>query len=72
MRRIRARHKLESNFAPFLLINIRDSIDAAKNSNATGPDGLTSVHLKHLGPRELEYLTLLVTQTFHPYGRLLL
>jgi hypothetical protein len=56
---IRASHKIDKDFAPFTFAKILDSITAAKNSNATGPDGLTSVHLKHLGPHGLEYLTML-------------
>jgi hypothetical protein len=36
-----------------------DAINAAKSSSATGPDGLTLIHLKHLGPRGVGYLTCL-------------
>ena len=32
-------------------------IKSCSNSKAFGPDGLTVLHLKHLGPRALEYLT---------------
>jgi hypothetical protein len=34
-----------------------DAINQSSNSNATGPDGLTSLHLKHLGPAGISYLT---------------
>jgi hypothetical protein len=30
---------------------------AAKSLSTTGPDGLTSIHLKHLGPWAIAYLT---------------
>ena len=33
------------------------AIRSAKNSSATGPDGLTVLHLKHLGPKGVLYLT---------------
>jgi hypothetical protein len=56
-RSLLARHKLDSNFTPFLPLATRDAINAAKNSTATGPDGLTAIHLKHLGPRGIIYLT---------------
>ena len=37
------------------------AIKACSNSVATGPDGLTMLHIKHLGPRGLQYLTHLFT-----------
>jgi hypothetical protein len=57
MRSLRAKHKLDSNFRPFTLLATCDAINASKNSSATGPDGLTAIHLKHIGPRVIAYLT---------------
>ena len=34
-----------------------DAVKSAKNSSALGPDGLSVLHLKHLGPVALRYLT---------------
>ena len=34
-----------------------NAIKASKNSSATGPDGLTAIHLKHLGPKAIAFLT---------------
>ena len=33
------------------------ALKKAKNSKATGPDGITMIHLKHLGPKAIEHLT---------------
>jgi hypothetical protein len=34
-----------------------DAINASKISSVTGPDGLTSIHLKHLGHQSVEFFT---------------
>jgi hypothetical protein len=34
-----------------------EAINQSSNSTATGPDGLASLHLKHLGPAAISYLT---------------
>jgi hypothetical protein len=51
------KHKLDRSFAPFTPLATQDAINSAKSSTATGPDGLTAIHLKHLGPRGISYLT---------------
>ena len=56
IRNIRHKHKLVSDFNPFTVASTSDAIKAASNSTATGPDGLTSLHLKHLGPRGISFL----------------
>lgn len=56
-RQIRSRHPLDRNFLPFSVQLVKLAIGAASNSTASGPDGLTVLHLKHLGPRGLEFLT---------------
>ena len=50
---------LDPVFAPFTDTKVSDAIKASKTSTAVGPDGLTAVHLKHLGPRGIRYLTAL-------------
>jgi hypothetical protein len=41
----------------FTVQSVEDAIRCSKSSTAVGPDGLTAIHLKHLGPRALSYLT---------------
>ena len=36
-----------------------------KNTNSTGPDGLNIRHLKHLGPKGLDYLTKILNLSFN-------
>jgi hypothetical protein len=57
MRSLRVKHPIDNNFKPFLPVNTLDAINAAKSFSATGPDGLTSIHLKHLGPQGVKFLT---------------
>ena len=57
IRNLRHKHKLDPEFNPFTNTQTQDAIKQASNSTATGPDGLTSLHLKHLGPRGISYLT---------------
>ena len=38
---------------------VNRAIKSCKNSNAFGPDKLSIFHLKHLGPRAIEYITAL-------------
>jgi hypothetical protein len=47
---LRAKHKLDSSFAPFSAADMLKAIEASKNSSAVGLDGLIAIHLKHLGP----------------------
>ncbi|KAH7711067.1 putative reverse transcriptase - house mosquito [Aphelenchoides avenae] len=41
----------------FTTVDVAAAIRRAKNSKAAGPDGITMLHLKHLGPLGLERLT---------------
>ncbi|KAH7720537.1 hypothetical protein AAVH_12070 [Aphelenchoides avenae] len=41
----------------FTIVDVAAAIRRAKNSKAAGPDGITMLHLKHLGPLGLERLT---------------
>ena len=56
-RDIRQSHNLDPNFRPFSPTDTAEAIKSSKNSTALGPDGLSTVHLKHLGPLALAYLT---------------
>ena len=35
----------------------KDAISNCKASKAIGPDGISNLHMKHLGPKGIEYLT---------------
>ena len=54
---IRNNHPLDHSYKPFTLEDTSEAIKRAKSSTALGPDGLSAVHLKHLGPIALGYLT---------------
>jgi hypothetical protein len=56
-RKLYKSHPLDHNFSPFTPAKTEEVIRASKNSTATGPDGLTSLHLKNLGPSGIAYLT---------------
>jgi hypothetical protein len=56
-RKLRSKHVLDKVSSPFSVAQVDRAIIASKNSSAVGPDGLTAVHLKHLGQRVLAYLT---------------
>jgi hypothetical protein len=57
LRNLRSKHKLDSDLIPFTVQNVDFAIRASKNSTAVGPDGLTAIHLKHLGQHALAFLT---------------
>jgi hypothetical protein len=57
LRKLRKNHKLDRSFKPFTPLATRDAINQAKSSSATGLDGMTAIHLKHIGPRCIVYLT---------------
>ena len=57
MRDLRRKHKLDPSFTPFTQDQVSTAIRKSKNSTATGPDNLTSLHLKHLGPLGIAFLT---------------
>ena len=58
-RNLRRSHPLDSSYAPFTVLNTVDAIRNSKSSTAAGPDGLTPVHLKHLGLKGVTFLTAL-------------
>jgi hypothetical protein len=53
LRQLHRAHPLDNNFSPFTLALTEEAILRSSNSTATGPDGLTALHLKHLGPAGL-------------------
>ena len=55
--KIHEAHKLNPNFRPFTPADTVEAIKSAKNSTALGPDGFSTLHLKHLGPLAINYLT---------------
>ena len=56
-RNLRDEHPIDHSFRPFTLEDTAAAIKRSKNSSALGPDGLAPLHLKHLGPAALSYLT---------------
>ena len=56
LRQLHKKHKLDPNFQPFTVEQVAAAIRSCSNSTATGPDNITSVHLKHLGPSGIAYL----------------
>ena len=56
IRRIRKK-KLVADYSPFFDADVIGAIGRAESSTAAGPDNITMVHLKHLGPRAISYLT---------------
>ena len=55
-RQLRSCHPLDPAFGPFSPELIRDALRASGSSTAPGPDGLTILHLRHLGPIGISYL----------------
>ena len=56
LRKIRKKG-LAQDYSPFVDADVVGAIGRAKSSAAAGPDDITMVHLKHLGPRAISYLT---------------
>jgi hypothetical protein len=59
IRNLQKKHQLDSGFQPFTCLATCDAINASKSFSAVGPDGLTAIHLKHIGPHAITYLTAL-------------
>ena len=56
IRKIHKTHKLDPEFRPFSPEDVQRAITRLKNSTATGPDEITALHLKRLGPCGISYL----------------
>ena len=54
---LKVTNPLDRSFTPFSSSDTVDAIKATKHSTAVGPNGLTALHLKHLGPLGIRYLT---------------
>ena len=52
-----AKHHSLSDATKFSETQTKDAIKSAKSSKAIGPDGISNLHLKHLGPAGIAYLT---------------
>ena len=50
-------YPLDHTLTPFTPVETRNIIKKAKNSTSTGPDGISNLHLKHLGPHGIQALT---------------
>jgi hypothetical protein len=57
IKNIKKKHQIDHSFQPFTSQLTKDAIAKSKNSTAVGPDGLTFLHLKYLGPKGIAYLT---------------
>jgi hypothetical protein len=57
IKELKIKHQLDHTFKPFTTQLTKDAIMKSSNSTAAGPDGLTSLHLKYLGPKGIPYLT---------------
>ena len=56
IRKLHQKYPLNSNLSPFTPELLSFHLKKSGNSTATGPDGMTIRHLKHLGPLGLNYL----------------
>ena len=59
--RVVREHPLDHHIPGLSTNMVVQAIKARSNSKATGPDGLTMLHIKHLGPRGISFLTHLYT-----------
>ena len=59
-RSMKVDNPLDHSYAPFSESDVVEAIKATKNSTAAGPNGLTPLHLKHLGPSGISFLTRLL------------
>ena len=57
LRNIKINNPLDRNQNPFTTANTVDAIRFSKGSTACGPNNISMVHLKHLGPLGIRYLT---------------
>ena len=51
------KRKLVRDFNPFTEAQVVEGIRNVSNSTALGPDGMSNVHLKHLGVKAIKYVT---------------
>jgi hypothetical protein len=63
IKNLKKTHPLDPNFTPLTDALTKNAILEASNSTAIGPDGLTTLHLKHHGPQGIAYLTKLLNHS---------
>ena len=56
-RNLKQNNPLDHSYTPFNTRDAAEAIRRTKNSTAAGPNHITALHLKHIGPRGLAYLT---------------
>ena len=56
-REMKQNYPLDHSATFFTPIQVIEAIKATKNSTAVGPNGLTALHLKHLGQHGIRFLT---------------
>ena len=56
-RKIRSDNPLDPLFQPFSTTMVSEALVASGSSTAPGPDGLTILHLRNLGPSGIQFLT---------------
>ena len=54
---LKINHPIDASYKPFTAAEVADAIRQSSSSTASGPDGITHLHLKHVGPKALQYLT---------------
>jgi hypothetical protein len=57
LRHLHKDHPIDHEYVPFTAAMTTDALAKFSNSTATGPDGLTLLHLKNLGQSGVKYLT---------------
>jgi hypothetical protein len=57
LRQLHKTHPLDHEYMPFTTAMVTEALAKSSNSTATGPEGLTSLHLKHLGQSGISFLT---------------
>ena len=56
-RKVKIDNPLDRIYTPFSALDTAEAICRTSNSTAAGPNDITALHLKHLGPRGLAFLT---------------
>ena len=54
-------HKLPKHTITLTTTQVQEAIQHSKNNNSVGPDNLSIMHLKHIGPLGLTFLTSMYT-----------
>ena len=60
IRELRINNPLDRSYSPFSAVMTAEAIKASRKSTAAGPNGLTPLHLRHLGPMGIRFLTRLL------------